>query len=147
LANQALAEWMGRRTVKQAPPRGLAPTVRLPPVTLSAPLTVPGVPLRPASVMPFATVVAPPPIFRTPAAAAPVFEVLATVTFVRFTTVFVPAIFTVPDAVVKALEEFNRMQRVKDLIASFGTLDFASNDEIEAGDMAEIARIEVSAGK
>lgn len=51
------------------------------------------------------------------------------------------------DAVVKALEEFNRMQRVKDLIASFGTLDFASNDEIEAGDMAEIARREVRAGK
>jgi len=43
------------------------------------------------------------------------------------------------DAVVRALEEFNRMQRVKDLIASFGTLDFATNDEIEAGDMAEIA--------
>jgi hypothetical protein len=51
------------------------------------------------------------------------------------------------DAVVKALEEFNRMQRVKDLIASFGTLDFASNDEIEAGDMAEIARREVGTGK
>lgn len=42
------------------------------------------------------------------------------------------------EAVVKALEEFNRLQRVNDLIASFGTLDFASNDEIEAGDMAEI---------
>ena len=36
------------------------------------------------------------------------------------------------EAVVKALEEFNRQQRVKDLVASFGTLDFASNDEIEA---------------
>ena len=43
------------------------------------------------------------------------------------------------EAVVKALESFNRQQRVKDLVASFGTLDFASNDEIEAGDMAEIA--------
>ena len=43
------------------------------------------------------------------------------------------------EAVVKALEEFNRQQRVKDLVASFGTLDFASNDEIEAGDLEEIA--------
>ena len=49
------------------------------------------------------------------------------------------------EAVVKALEEFNRLQRVKDLIANFGTLDFATNDEIEAGDMAEIARREVGA--
>jgi hypothetical protein len=40
--------------------------------------------------------------------------------------------------VVKALEEFNRLQRVKDLVASFGTWDIASNEEIEAGDMAEI---------
>ena len=43
------------------------------------------------------------------------------------------------EAVVTALEEYNRQQRVKDLIASFGTLEFASNDEIEAGDMEEIA--------
>lgn len=43
------------------------------------------------------------------------------------------------EAVVKALEEFNRQQRVKDLVANFGTLDFASNDEIEAGDIMEIA--------
>jgi hypothetical protein len=43
------------------------------------------------------------------------------------------------EAVVKALEEFNRQQRVNDLIANFGTLDFASNDEIEAGDLMEIA--------
>ena len=43
------------------------------------------------------------------------------------------------EAVVKALEEFNRQQRVKGLVASFGTLDFASNDEIEAGDLEEIA--------
>lgn len=43
------------------------------------------------------------------------------------------------EAVVKALEEFNRRQMVEDLIASFGTWDIATNDEIEAGDMAEIA--------
>jgi Arc/MetJ family transcription regulator len=43
------------------------------------------------------------------------------------------------EAVVKALEAYNRQQRVNDLIASFGTLDFATNDEIEAGDLEEIA--------
>ena len=43
------------------------------------------------------------------------------------------------EAVVKALVEYNRQQRVKDLVASFGTLDFASNDEIEAGDLEGIA--------
>jgi len=43
------------------------------------------------------------------------------------------------EAVVKALEEFNRQQRVKDLVEGFGTLDFASNEEIEAGDLEEIA--------
>lgn len=43
------------------------------------------------------------------------------------------------EAVVKALEEFNRLQKVGNLVASFGTLDFASNDEIEAGDLEEIA--------
>ncbi len=42
------------------------------------------------------------------------------------------------EAVMKALESYNRQQRVQDLIASFGTLDFASNDEIEAGDLEEI---------
>ena len=42
------------------------------------------------------------------------------------------------EAVVKALEEFNRLQRVKDLIATFGTWDMASNEEIEAGDMEAI---------
>ena len=42
------------------------------------------------------------------------------------------------EAVVKALEEFNRQRRVKDLVASFGTWDIATNDEIEAGDLAEI---------
>jgi hypothetical protein len=35
------------------------------------------------------------------------------------------------EAVVKALEEFNRQQRVKDLVASFGSWDIASNEEIE----------------
>jgi hypothetical protein len=29
---------------------------------------------------------------------------------------------------------------VKQLVANFGTLDFASNEEIEAGDLEEIAR-------
>ena len=43
------------------------------------------------------------------------------------------------EAVVKALEEYTRSQRVNDLIASFGTWDVATNDEIEAGDMEEIA--------
>lgn len=44
------------------------------------------------------------------------------------------------EAVVKALEEFNRTRRVRELVAAFGTLDFASNDELEAGDLVEIAR-------
>ena len=43
------------------------------------------------------------------------------------------------EAVVKTLEAYNRRQRVQDLVANFGTLDFASNDEIEAGDLEEIA--------
>lgn len=51
------------------------------------------------------------------------------------------------EAVVKALEEYNRQQLVNDLIASFGTLDFASNDEIEAGDLQEIERKERKARK
>ncbi len=42
------------------------------------------------------------------------------------------------EAVVKAMEGYNRQQRVRDLVASFGTLDFASNDEIEAGDLEEL---------
>ncbi len=46
------------------------------------------------------------------------------------------------EAVVKALEAYNRQQRVKDLVANFGTLDFASNEEIECGDLAEIAERE-----
>jgi len=42
------------------------------------------------------------------------------------------------EAVIKALEGFNRQQRVQGLVASFGTLDFTSNDEIEAGDVEKI---------
>lgn len=42
------------------------------------------------------------------------------------------------EAVMKALDEFNRQQRVKDLVASFGTWDIATNDEIESGDLAGI---------
>ena len=44
------------------------------------------------------------------------------------------------EAVVKALEAFNRQQLVKEVVASFGSWDIATNDEIEAGDMEEIAR-------
>lgn len=43
-------------------------------------------------------------------------------------------------AVVKALEEYNRVRMVENLISSFGTWDIATNDEIEAGDMEEIAQ-------
>jgi Arc/MetJ family transcription regulator len=43
------------------------------------------------------------------------------------------------EAVVRALEAYNRQQRVTALIANFGTLDFATNDEIEAGDLEAIA--------
>jgi Arc/MetJ family transcription regulator len=50
------------------------------------------------------------------------------------------------EAVVKALEAYNRQQRVNDLIASFGTLDFASNDEIEAGDLEEIIALREAGG-
>jgi len=43
------------------------------------------------------------------------------------------------EAVVKALVEYNRQQLVKEVVASFGTWNIATNDEIEAGDMEEIA--------
>lgn len=49
------------------------------------------------------------------------------------------------EAVVKAIEAFNRQQLVREVVASFGTLHFATNDEIEAGDMEEIARREPQA--
>lgn len=42
------------------------------------------------------------------------------------------------EAVVKALENFNRRQKAKRLLATFGSWDIASNDEIEAGDIAAI---------
>lgn len=51
------------------------------------------------------------------------------------------------EAVVKVLEEFNRQHSVKDLIASFGTWEMATNDEIEAGDMAEILAKEAKSKK
>lgn len=43
------------------------------------------------------------------------------------------------EAVVKALEEYNRLRMVENLISTFGTWDIATNDEIEAGDLEEIA--------
>lgn len=43
------------------------------------------------------------------------------------------------EAVVKALEAFNRQQLVKEVVGSFGSWEIATNDEIEAGDMEEIA--------
>jgi len=51
------------------------------------------------------------------------------------------------EAVVKALEEFNRLRMVENLIASLGTLDFGTNDEIEAGDLEEIALKKTAARK
>ena len=51
------------------------------------------------------------------------------------------------EAVVKVLEEYNRRQMVEKLIARFGTLDFGTNDEIEAGDLEEIALKEAAARK
>lgn len=51
------------------------------------------------------------------------------------------------EAVLKALEDYNRRQRVQDLVASFGTLDFASNDEIEAGDLEGIGLREAGGRK
>lgn len=51
------------------------------------------------------------------------------------------------EAVVKVLEEYNRRQMVEKLIASFGTLDFGTNDELEAGDLEEISLKETAARK
>lgn len=51
------------------------------------------------------------------------------------------------EAVVKALEEYNRVRMVEKLISNFGTLDFGTNDEIEAGDLEEIALKETAARK
>lgn len=41
------------------------------------------------------------------------------------------------EAVLRALDDYNRQQKVKQLIGSFGTWDIATNDEIEAADVAE----------
>ena len=49
------------------------------------------------------------------------------------------------EAVVQAIQAFNRQQLVKEVVACFGTLNFATNDEIEAGDLEEIARREQKA--
>jgi len=49
-------------------------------------------------------------------------------------------------AVGQALEEIIRRQRVRVLVSALGTLDLASNTEIEAGDLEEIARREAGAG-
>jgi Arc/MetJ family transcription regulator len=46
------------------------------------------------------------------------------------------------EAVVEAIKAFNRQQLVKEVVASFGTWDMATNDEIEAGDLEEMARME-----
>lgn len=51
------------------------------------------------------------------------------------------------EAVVKALEEYNRHQLVKEVVASFGTWDIATNAEIEAGDLEEIALREAGVPK
>ena len=42
------------------------------------------------------------------------------------------------EAVVKAIEDYNRQQKVKQLVSSLGTWDIASNEEIEKGDLLEI---------
>lgn len=44
------------------------------------------------------------------------------------------------EAVLHALEDFNRRKRLEALSASFGTWNIASNEEIEAGEMEELAR-------
>ena len=49
------------------------------------------------------------------------------------------------EAVVQAINAFNRQQLVKEVVTSFGTWDMATNDKIEAGDMEEIARLEKQA--
>ena len=42
------------------------------------------------------------------------------------------------EAVLRALDDYNRQQKVKQLIGSFGTWDIASNEETEAADTAEL---------
>jgi len=41
------------------------------------------------------------------------------------------------EAVVTALKDFNRRQRVAEVAATFGTWDIASNEELEAADVEE----------
>jgi Arc/MetJ family transcription regulator len=46
------------------------------------------------------------------------------------------------DAVVKAIEEFNRMRKVEALLAAAGKFpDFPTNDEIEAADIGREERL------
>jgi Arc/MetJ family transcription regulator len=46
------------------------------------------------------------------------------------------------DAVVKAIESFNRLQKIECLIATAGTFsDLPSNDELEADDLEYEARV------
>ncbi len=45
------------------------------------------------------------------------------------------------EAVVKAIEDYNRQQTVKQLVSSLGSWDIATNEEIEAGDLIEIETI------
>ena len=46
------------------------------------------------------------------------------------------------DAVVKAIESFNRLQKIESLIATAGTFaDLPSNDELEAEDLEYEARM------
>ncbi len=42
------------------------------------------------------------------------------------------------EAVLVALEDFNRRKKLEGILASFGTWNIATNDEIEAGDIEEI---------
>ncbi|MEO5716542.1 MAG: type II toxin-antitoxin system VapB family antitoxin [Luteolibacter sp.] len=45
------------------------------------------------------------------------------------------------EAVVKAIEEFNRRNKVDQVIGMFGTwTDFPTNDELEAADVADMER-------
>ncbi|MFK7910012.1 MAG: type II toxin-antitoxin system VapB family antitoxin [Akkermansiaceae bacterium] len=47
---------------------------------------------------------------------------------------------TKKDAILTALEDFTRRQKVAALTSTFGTWDMASNAEIEAADIAESKR-------
>ena len=45
------------------------------------------------------------------------------------------------EAVIRALEEYKRRDLIDRLVASFGTWDIASNEEIEAADVEEANRL------